>query len=144
MTIRRKKRPLTLLEIMIVIVLIGLIGSVIGFNMKGSLDQGRAFKTRQAKEQIKDILMLEVARGASISEVIQKKEEYLTNSGLISNSKTFLKDGWGEAFEIKVNGTTGSDIIVSSARLKAYEKLQRDKLGKTASSTDEENEEEGG
>ena len=41
----QKKRALTLLEIMIVIVLIGIIGSVIGVNMKGSLDAGKAFKS---------------------------------------------------------------------------------------------------
>src|SRR3990167_6260687 len=93
-TPRRRKRPLTLLEIMIVIVLIGLIGSVIGFNMKGSLDEGRAFKTRQAKEQIKDILMLEVARGAPIADVVQQKEQYLRNSGLVLKPKSFLRDGW--------------------------------------------------
>jgi len=138
---KKKKRPLTLLEIMIVIVLIGLIGSVIGFNMKGSLDEGRAFKTRQAKEQIKDILMLEVARGAPIADVVQKKEEYLRNSGLVAKPKSFLRDGWGEEFEIKVNGKTHSDIIVKSARLTAYDRVKREKLGKTATPVEEEDEE---
>ena len=59
---RRKKRTLTLMEIMIVIVLIGLIGSVIGINMKGSLDKGRAFKTKEAIRQIDDIFSLEIAQ----------------------------------------------------------------------------------
>ena len=95
------KRNLTLLEIMIVIVLIGLIGSVIGFNMKGSLDEGKAFKTRQAQEQIRDILMLEMARGISLDEAVQRREVILANSGLVKNPKTFLKDGWGEEFEVR-------------------------------------------
>ena len=45
---KKKQYALTLIEIMIVIVLIGLIGSVIGANMKGSLDEGKAFKTKYA------------------------------------------------------------------------------------------------
>lgn len=126
------KRALTLLEIMIVIVLIGLIGSVIGFNMKGSLDEGRAFKTRQAQDQIQDILMLEVARGTSMDEVIDKKESILANSGLVKNAKKFLKDGWGNDFEIKADGRGNGKIIVYSDALKTYDKKKREKLGKSA------------
>ena len=122
---------------MIVIVLIGLIGSVIGFNMKGSLDEGRAFKTRQARDQIKDILMLEVARGVSIQEVVEKKELYLDNSGLVKNAAKFLKDGWGEPFEVKVNGTTHADIIVNSEKLKAHDRKKREKLGSPITETEQ-------
>ena len=39
----RKKRAITLLEIMIVILLIGLIGGVVSYNLKGTLDKGKAF-----------------------------------------------------------------------------------------------------
>src|SRR5438874_1720969 len=106
MKLHRKKRSLTLLEIMIVIVLIGLIGSVIGVNMKGSLDEGKAFKSRQARAQIKDILMLEVARGVPIQDVVDRAEVYLANSGLVKNPKKFLNDGWNEPFEVKVNAST--------------------------------------
>ena len=127
MKIHRRKRTLTLLEIMIVIVLIGLIGSVIGVNMKGSLDEGRAFKTRQAQEQIADILMLEVARGADIDTVVERRKLYLDNSGLVKNSEKFLKDGWGIEFDVKVSKST---IKVTSEKLKAYDLKKRQKLGK--------------
>lgn len=109
---------LTLLEIMIVIVLIGIIGSVIGVNMKGSLDEGRAFKTKYAMEQIQDILLLEVAKGEDISTVINEKEKYLRNSGMVKDVDKILKDGWGEEFQI---GSSGQQITVYSKRLKAYE-----------------------
>jgi type II secretory pathway pseudopilin PulG len=137
----RKKRTLTLLEIMIVIVLIGLIGSVIGFNMKGSLDEGRAFKTRQAQEQIKDILMLEVARGTPIDDVIENREQYLANSGLVKKAKDFLKDGWGQDFEVKADGRANSNIIVSSEKLKSHDNKKREKLGRAAPSETEEDDE---
>ncbi len=122
---------------MIVIVLIGLIGSVIGFNMKGSLDEGKAFKSRQAKEQIRDILMLEVAQGANIDDVVNSKESYLENSGLVKNPKSYLKDGWGEPFVVKVGGRGHDSIVVESAKLKAYEQKKRAKLGKAAPQVDE-------
>lgn len=115
-----KKRTLTLIEIMIVIVLIGLIGSVIGVNMKGSLDEGRAFKTRQARQQIRDILMLAVAQGPTMEEVVAKHEEFLKDSGLVKNPKKFLQDGWGKPFEIKVEG--GKIVVFSDNYVKYLEK----------------------
>lgn len=127
MNLRKKKRALTLIEIMIVIVLIGLIGSVVGVNMKGSLDEGKAFKTRQAKEQIADILMLEVARGASMEAVLSDPGKYLTNSGLVKKPKEFMKDGWGAPFEIKEDDEIPGNIVVSSVRLAAYEKNKKTK-----------------
>lgn len=124
----RKKRPLTLLELMIVIVLIGLIGSVIGFNMKGSLDEGRAFKTRQGQEQVRDILMLEVARGTPVDEVVEKRLQYIQASGLVKRPEDFLKDGWGIEYEVRARAN--GEISVRSPRLRAYDRRKSDKLGK--------------
>ena len=127
----RRKSALHPTEIMIVIVLIGLIGSVIGVNMKGSLDEGRAFKTRQAQEQIADILMLEVAQGTAVETVVANPQLYLDNSGLVKNGEKFLKDGWGGAFVVTVG--RGDQIIVKSERLKAYDAKKKQKLGNAAS-----------
>ena len=55
---KKKKRALTLLEIMIVIFLITLITGAIGYNMLGTLDRGRVFRTQQAKEQLHDLLLI--------------------------------------------------------------------------------------
>ncbi len=118
---RRKKRTLTLMEIMIVIVLIGLIGSVIGINMKGSLDKGRAFKTEQAIQQIQDIFNLELAQGGSVEDILASKEDVLKNSGLVKEPKKFLKDGWGVEFKISAAGKAANKaFVVSSDALKAY------------------------
>src|SRR5690242_19425995 len=114
---KKKMYALTLLEIMIVIVLIGLIGSVIGFNMKGSLDEGRAFKTEQAMNQLEDILMLEVAKGNPIESVVNDKVKFLKDSGLVKDPDNLLKDGWQEPFEISC---TKEKITISSNRLSSY------------------------
>ena len=128
---KRRKQALTLLEIMIVIVLIGLIGSVIGVNMKGSLDEGRAFKTRQAQAQIEDILMLAVAQGEPIDNVVANKEAFLEISGLVKDASAFLKDGWGVPFEVRVGGRSHDKIVVDSAKLDAYDTKKKAKLSKS-------------
>ena len=130
----KKKYSLTLLEIMIVIFLIGLIGSVIGYNMKGSLDEGKAFRTEQAAEQIRDVLLMEIAKGASIKEVIENKEKYLANSGLVKDPNKLLKDGWGEEFVLSPRGK--SDIHVDSDRYNTYKANKRSKLGLTINDDD--------
>lgn len=134
---RKKKHSLTLMEIMIVIVLIGLIGSVIGVNMKGSLDEGKAFKTRQAKNQITDILMLEVAQGTSIDDVIKEPSRYLANSGLVKNPDKLLKDGWGTPFSIGL-GDSKDDIKVVSENLKAFDRKKNEKRGKNGNDANQE------
>ncbi len=124
----KKKYALTLLEIMIVIVLIGIIGSVIGYNMKGSLDAGRAFKTEYAIEQITDILMLEVAKGEeSIEQVVEKASAHLKNSGLVKDVKKLLQDGWGAPLVITTNG---SKINISSTNLTSYNDAKKRRLGR--------------
>lgn len=138
---RQKKRPLTLLEIMIVIFLIGLIGSVIGYNVKGSLDEGKAFRTEQGAAQIHDILLLEVAKGHDIEQVIANKEAYLESSGLVKDVKKILKDGWGDLYEIYPN-RSHTDIMIRSKKLAAYKQRKNAKLGPSAIQEDEEQEED--
>lgn len=138
---RQKKRPLTLLEIMIVIFLIGLIGSVIGYNVKGSLDEGKAFRTEQGAAQIHDILLLEVAKGHDIEQVIANKEAYLASSGLVKDEKKILKDGWGDLYEIYPN-RSHSDIVIKSKKLTAYKQRKNARLGPSAIQDDEEKEED--
>ena len=71
-----KKRTFTLLEIMIAISLSVLITGVIGYNMRGSLDRGRAFRTEQGSEQLRDMLLLCLADGNTIEELLNKDERF--------------------------------------------------------------------
>ncbi|KPK33126.1 MAG: hypothetical protein AMS24_02085 [Chlamydiae bacterium SM23_39] len=99
-----KRRYMTLLEIMIVISLITLIGGVIGYNMKGSLERGKIFKTEQAKKQLEDILLLEYAKGEkTLEEIIENPIEVLKESGLVKNPEELMKDGWNEKFKIDID-----------------------------------------
>ena len=109
----KQKRPFTLLEIMIVIFLIGLIGSVIGYNMKGSMDEGKAFKTQQAISQMENIFELQVAKGADPEHVSLNVEHHLSQSGIVKSPKKLMKDGWGKKFDFIYEEETGLIKIVS-------------------------------
>lgn len=115
----RKKRYMSLLEIMIVILLIGVITSVVGFNVKGSLEKGKVFKTEQAIVQIKDLLLLEVAHGASMDDVIAAPAQALRNSGVPKDADELILDGWGERFTVEAT-YNNTDIRVTSRRLDNY------------------------
>lgn len=123
----KKKYSITLLEIMIVIFLIGLIGSVIGYNMKGSLDEGRVFRTEQAAAQIYDILTMEIAKGYPMETVVNHREKFLENSGLVKDPKKLLKDGWGEEFVFTSKGK--EDFTISSRKYREHKSKKVSKLG---------------
>src|SRR5476651_2561412 len=98
---KRKKRALTLLEIMIVICLITLITGVIGYNMKGSLDKGKAFRTEQAKNQLHDMLLLALSEGQKMDYILEKPLDVVKKLGLARDADGLLKDGWNEEFVIR-------------------------------------------
>lgn len=112
------KRAITLLEIMIVIVIIGLIGSVVGYSMKGSLNEGRAFKSEQGSKQVYDLLMLGLANGERLSHAIKSPEDVVDSTGLVRNPKKTLKDGWNQKFQIRSIGN--NDIVVYSPSWHKY------------------------
>lgn len=116
---KRRKQPFTLMEIMIVIFLIGLIGGVIAYNMKGSLDEGRYFQSQQAIRQVQEVLELEIARGATVKAVSDNPGFYIKRSGIIKNLDKVMKDGWGNEFEITV--TDDGKVEVMSDKFKEYD-----------------------
>ena len=98
---RYSKRAITLLEIMIVIFIIGIIGSVVGYNMKGSLDKGRCFKTEQAAHKLYEVLTYaladEIITFADIGDT-EKLKIALRNSGLVQKADELIRDGWSVPF----------------------------------------------
>jgi type II secretory pathway pseudopilin PulG len=113
-----QKRSLTLIEIMVVIFLIGLVASVVGYNMKGSLDKGKAFKTEQTIEKVRDILLMQMDEAPSIDDLICRPEVYLARSPLVKNAQELLKDGWGKRLKIEREGNC--DLRITSDAYEAY------------------------
>jgi type II secretory pathway pseudopilin PulG len=133
---RRIKRTLTLLEIMIVIFLITLITGVIGYNMKGSLDKGKAFRTVQAQTQLHDMLLLALADGEPQVKILESPISILKKLNLAKDPDKLLKDGWGEYFAISAKGRT--DFRVRSQNLADYEAKQKHKDAKQPESDESE------
>lgn len=114
----KKKRSVTLIEIMIVIMLIGLIGGALAFNMRGSMDQGRVFKSEQNLNRVHDILMLESAKGTDLEKIADNWQWYVNNSPLGAGAGNDCTcDGWKKEFNVKVKG---NDLVVSSKKLEAH------------------------
>jgi type II secretory pathway pseudopilin PulG len=118
---KKKKRPFTLLEIIIVIFIITLVTGAIGYSMKGTLDKGRAFRTEQAMDQLKDLLLMCLAEGDKADEIAAKPEFFLKKYGLAKNPAKIVEDGWGQKFTIKPTRSK-TDFTVFSDALERYNK----------------------
>lgn len=107
-----RKYPLSLIEVMIVILLISLIGGVISYNVKGSLHKGKQFKTAQAKEQLENALNICLQESNKTpQQILDKKEEALQESGIVKNPKKILTDGWGREFDVIYDEKNGCFIV---------------------------------
>jgi prepilin-type N-terminal cleavage/methylation domain-containing protein len=133
---KRKKQAMTLLEVMIVIFIIGIISSVIGYNMKGSLNKAKAFKTTEGMKKILEIFELEIAQGsASLQEVVSSPEDVLEGSGLVTSGKEMFKDGWGQPYEIRMS--TSGKILLKSKAYETFLKKQNKKPSKDIATLDD-------
>ncbi len=119
-----RKKPLTLIEMMLVIFLIGIVTAVVGYNLKGSLEKGKIFKTEQAARQIREILLWEYANREDLKlEDLQNYEEVLAGSSLVKNKKDLITDGWGKPFTVKILDTE-EDIEVFSSTLESLKRVR--------------------
>lgn len=112
-----KKRYVTLVEVMIVMFLIALIAGVVAYNYRGSLDEGRAFETKQNIEKVSNILELELAKsGVSDYNALVSGDgwkELVKQSPLVKDKVSIFKDGWGGDLKIRLSDDKGSIIIYS-------------------------------
>ncbi len=118
------KRPLTILETMVVISLIALVMGVLGYNMKGVLEKGKAFRTEQAIERLQNVFQMAAAEGVPYNEIKEQLSHYVQTYGMVKNPKEFLKDGWGEPFTIEIL-YSGKEVKIVSSRLIAYKNDQK-------------------
>lgn len=126
--IRKQKRYVTLIEMMIVMTLIILIMGVIGYNYRGALDEGKAFKTKSGMEKLETILSLAVAdKPALIDDISTNWEQIVRGSPLVRNPDDLIYDGWGYKYRIDVeNGV----ISIHSDKYDEYAKSKPTQFGK--------------
>lgn len=115
-----KKRFITLVEMMIVMFLIAMITGVIAYNYTGSLEEGKAFKTKAGIEKIHTILDLYLANHPEDKENIDTIwKTVVEKSQLVKNAKELTKDGWGG--EYHVGKDNNGDIEIYSEKYRAYQ-----------------------
>ncbi|MBS4164725.1 putative outer membrane protein [Candidatus Protochlamydia amoebophila] len=117
--VKSKKHFVTLVEMMIVMFLIAMITGVIAYNYTGSLDEGKAFKTKAGIEKIHTVLDLHFAMHPEEKENIAMNwKNILKESQLVKNSRDLEKDGWGVEYTVttKENG----EIEITSAKYTDY------------------------
>lgn len=96
-----KRHFVTLIEMMIVMFLIMLITGVIAYNYRGSLDEGKAFKTRAGIEKVETILNLAIAQNPSLADGVEGNwTQIVESSPLVQNASVLTKDGWGAPYEV--------------------------------------------
>lgn len=96
-----RKSFITLIEMMIVMFLIALITGVIAYNVKGSLDQGKVFKTKVGMEKIETILSLAIANDPELGNHIKENwKTVIRSSPLVQNPESLVKDGWGNDYDV--------------------------------------------
>jgi general secretion pathway protein G len=117
-----KKRALTLLEMMIVILLIALITGVVGYNMKGSLDKGKIFKSRHAKEQLHELLLMVMAEtGESRDQILSEWKGKVKALNIAKNSEELFKDGWGSEWIVSKSLQDPYDFEITSENAVRYQ-----------------------
>jgi len=122
--VRILKRAITLIEMIVVMILIATITGAVTLNYRKSLNEGRAFRTKEGMERIETMLSLYFAENPDANRSVTDYAELLSiasQSPLVKNPKDFLQDGWGTNYEI-VCKDTGSDveIRVSSRKYEQY------------------------
>ncbi len=115
-----KKRFITLVEMMIVMFLIAMITGVIAYNYTGSLEEGKAFKTKAGIEKIRTVLDLHLATHPDDVDSIESKwQGVLEDSQLVKNAGELKKDGWGKEYE--VSRGQDNEIEIKSSKYDAYQ-----------------------
>jgi len=105
---------------MIVMFLIALIIGVVGYNYRGSLEEGKAFKTKAGMEKIATILNLSVAENSeSLNDLGTKWEDIIRTSPLVSDANSLIRDGWGQKYEVTVEN---GKVVVRSPKYEEYTK----------------------
>ncbi len=118
-----KRRFITLIEIMIVMFLIALITGVLAYNFRGSLDEGKAFKTKSAIERIETYLNLAAADDSDLMNHVESEwQNVIKESPMVQNPDALLKDGWGGEFSVTVENNI---ITVRSQKYDDYKRSHK-------------------
>ena len=100
-----------------------MIMGVIAYNYSGSLDEGRAFKSKAAIEKVDNILNIEIAKDPSrLNDIESEWVNLIKRNKIVKNPDDLIYDGWGNKLEVQVED---DKIQVHSKKLDDYERKSR-------------------
>lgn len=117
----KKKRAITLIEIMVVMLLIGMIAGTMAYNYKKSLDEGRKFKTQEIMARVEHILNMAIASGDLDIATVGSNEDWkdiIKKSPLVTNPETYLMDAWKAPLTVHAesDGPNGGSHIIAKSK----------------------------
>lgn len=115
-----KRRNITLIEVMIVMLLIALFTGVVAYNYSGSLDVGKANTTKMAMDKLESTLALILAEHPEYTDKIESEWQNLVRSSpIVKNPDSLIRDGWGHTFEVTVDSQS-DNISIYSRKYEEY------------------------
>lgn len=122
------KRYVTLIEMMIVMALIAMLAGVLAYNVRGSLEKGKAFATEQSMEKISQALLLHLAEyPEDIDQIESEWQVIVSQSPNVGNPDKVIRDGWGKLFRVYVDTDTPEGDAKIMVVSDAYNKYKRKK-----------------
>lgn len=119
---KRRRKEVTLVEMMIVMFLIAMITGVIAVNYTGSLEEGKAFKTQSGIEKLRTVLDLHLAVHPDDLEHIDTQwETIVMSSPLVKNGEEAKKDGWGIPYIVRKSSEDQQTFEIISEKYKSYQ-----------------------
>lgn len=110
-----RRRFVTLIEMMIVMFLIALITGVVAYNYRGSLEEGKAFKTKTAIDKLSTILSLAIAENSEEDLSGGGWKDFIKRSPLVQDPDALIKDGWGHEYRVEYDGANHTVVITSDS-----------------------------
>lgn len=110
--IKIKRRFVTLIEMMIVMFLIALITGVVAYNYRGTLEEGKVFKTKAGIQKLETILNLEIAKNPQLAGSIKSSwQSVILNSPMVHDPQALVVDGWGQPYDVDVDDNGGVKVV---------------------------------
>ena len=118
---KKSRKNVTLIEIIVVMFFITIITGVIAYNIKGALDEGKAFRSLESMKQLESVLNLEYASGDLDIDNLNNDawQNAVKNNPLVKSGKSLFRDGWGRPFEVQYDEEK-DEIIVTSRKFAEY------------------------
>ncbi len=105
---KKKKRAITLIEMIVVLMILTMITGALAYNYKRSINQGKQFKADEMASRIQTVLEIAIAEGrANRGNINEVWKSECVKSPLIQDGEKFLKEA--EALNVTIISGDATD-----------------------------------